>query len=149
MNNTQKYTQESIAKIENFFQSKFNKTSIRVGQYGTKEGVSFLSNRGLSRDQKKELDSFFLRTFNSNFKNAQTCINQRIVKGTLTVPFYLEHGDTDTPLSQPETTSEQPTEYTLKLAAPSKFDVLVKCCRLVKENKMSNKELCEIIINLY
>lgn len=135
--------------IENFFQSKFKKTSIKVGRYGSKEGVSFLSNRGLSKDQKKELDSFFLRAFNSNFKNAQTCINQKIAKGTLTLPFYLDHGDKDTPLSQSETTSEQPTEDVLTLKKPSKFDVLVKCCRLVKENKMSNEELCEIIINLY
>lgn len=130
-----KYTQETVNDIENFFQSQFNKTSVGKVKSGTREGDLFLSYKQLSKSEANTLNEFSINTIGMPFKNVQTAINKRVRRGELTLDFSRE---------QEAKTESVPTENVV-----TTMNVIVKCSRLVRENKMSNEELCEIIENLY
>ena len=130
-----KYTQETVNDIENFFQSQFNKTSVGKVKSGTREGQLFLSYRELSKSEANTLHEFSMNTMGMPFKNVQTAINKRVTRGELTLDFNRE---------QEAETKSVPTKNVV-----TTMNIIVKCSRLVRDNKMSSEELCEIIENLY
>jgi hypothetical protein len=150
-----KYTQESIDRIENFFQSNFNKSSLGEIKSKTspRHGEKYISYKGLNKEELEILEDFSRNELGSSFKCLQAYLNGKVRLGKLTLNFdgkeVRPKAVHESAVEEPTTTSEQTTEDTPILRKPSKFDVLVKCCRLVEENKMSNEELLEIIINLY
>ena len=130
-----KYTQETVNDIENFFQSQFNKTSVGKVKSGAREGQLFLSYKQLSKSEANTLNEFSINTIGMPFKNVQTAINKRVRRGELTLDFSRE---------QEAKTESVPTENVV-----TTMNVIVKCSRLVRDNRMSNEELYEIIENLY
>jgi hypothetical protein len=125
-----KYTQETISEIEDFFQSNFNQTSINRVQSGDSEGQLYVSYRYLNPEQKKVLEDFSVNKLGNSFKVVQTQINSRVRKGNLFLGKQEEQ--------KPKATNESLTK-----------NVIVKCSHLVRENKMSHSDMCEIIDNLY
>ena len=125
-----KYTTNTIVELENFFQERFSISCIKTGQYGRQEGVKYISYAALNGEQQNELDEFSRSKFGLKFKDLQSKINVRIKRGKLKLP-------SDEP-ETPETTDNTET-----------VNVIVKCSRLVRDNKMSESELSEIINNLY
>ena len=125
-----KYTQETISEIEDFFQSNFNQTSINRVQSGDSEGQLYVSYRYLNPEQKKILEDFSVNKLGNSFKVVQTQINSRVRKGSLFLGKQEEQ--------KPKATNESMTK-----------NVIVKCSQLVRENKMSHSDMCEIIDNLY
>tara|TARA_A100001515_G_scaffold130922_1_gene118393 strand:- start:30 stop:422 length:393 start_codon:yes stop_codon:yes gene_type:complete len=125
-----KYTQETISEIEDFFQSNFNQTSINRVQSGDSEGQLYVSYRYLNPEQKKILEDFSVNKLGNSFKVVQTQINSRVRKGNLFLGKQEEQ--------KPKATNESMTK-----------NVIVKCSQLVRENKMSHSDMCEIIDNLY
>ena len=125
-----KYTQETISEIEDFFQSNFKQKCINRVQSGPSEGLMYLSYRYLNPEQRKLLEEFSANKFGNSFKNVQTSINQRIKKGSL----FVEEQEAEQPSEAPDTV------FT---------NVIVKCSKLVRENKMTHSEMCEVLENLY
>jgi len=125
-----KYTQQTISEIEDFFQSNFNQTSINRVQSGDSEGQLYVSYRYLNPEQKKVLEDFSVNKLGNSFKVVQTQINSRVRKGNLFLGKQEEQ--------KPKATNESLTK-----------NVIVKCSQLVRENKMSHSDMCEIIDNLY
>lgn len=125
-----KYTQKTITEIEDFFQSKFNQTSINRVQSGGNEGQLYLSYRYLNPEQKKILEEFSTNKLGNSFKVVQTQINSRVRKGKLFLGKQEEQ--------KPKATNESMTK-----------NVIVRCSQLVRENKISHSDMCEIIDNLY
>jgi len=125
-----KYTQETISEIEDFFQSNFNQSCMNRVISGDNKGQVYLSYRYLNPEQKKVLEEFSSRKFGNSFKNVQTSINQRIKNQSLVV-------------------EEQGVEETIEDDKVVFTNVIVKCSQLVRENKMSHSEMCEVLENLY
>ena len=125
-----KYSTQTIVEIENFFQENFNISCIKTGKHGRQEGVKYLSYAGLNGKQQNELDEFAVGKYNLKFRDLQSNLNSKIKRGTVLLPS-----------SKPEPPATEDTSTTK--------NVIVKCSRLVRDNKMSESELCEIISNLY
>ena len=125
-----KYTQETILEIEDFFQSNFKQKCINRVQSGPSKGSMYLSYRYLNPEQRNLLEEFSANRFGNSFKNVQTSINQRIKKGSLFV-------------------GEQKTEQSSEAPDTVFTNVIVKCSKLVRENKMTHSDMCEVLENLY
>ena len=121
-----KYTTNTITEIENFFQENFGVSCIKTKKSGLKEGVKYISYSSLNAAQQDVLDKFTMSKYSSTFRVVQSNINERIQRGTLTMP-----------------SDEAKTNTTETVS------IIVKCSRLVRDNKMSESELSEIISNLY
>lgn len=125
-----KYTQETISEIEDFFQSNFKQSCMNRVSSGNNEGQVYVSYRYLNPEQKKVLEEFSSSKFGNSFKNVQTSINQRIKNQSLVV-------------------EGQEAEGSIKTENVVFTNVIVKCSQLVRENKMSHSEMCEVLENLY